>query len=104
MLRNHKKYLHLLIIYEKSPLGRAFFMTNISKEPRTVLHSSFIPVGSGKVIVEDTAIEGFSRFIMLFDLTEDIKTGNIYVSEYGTGGITLLRSKVTQGKVCNSQN
>ncbi len=43
--------------------------------------------------VEGSAVEGFSGFVMPLDLTEDIKTGNVYVSEYGTGGITLLRPK-----------
>ena len=43
---------------------------------------------------EGTSIEGFSGFIDPLDLTEDVKTGNIYVSEYGgEGAIVLLRPK-----------
>jgi hypothetical protein len=48
--------------------------------------------------VEGTGIEGFSGFVMPLDLTEDIRTGNIYVSEYGSGGITLLKPKLAQSK------
>ncbi len=44
--------------------------------------------------VEGPSIEGFSGFIDPLDLTEDVKTGNIYVSEYGgEGKIILLRPK-----------
>lgn len=42
--------------------------------------------------VEGASIPGFSGFVDPLDLTEDEKTGNIYVSEYGgEGRITLLR-------------
>jgi hypothetical protein len=41
-----------------------------------------------------SSIEGFSGFKDPLDLTEDLKTGNIYVSEYGgEGKIVLLRPK-----------
>lgn len=44
--------------------------------------------------IEGVSIEGFSGFNNPLDLTEDIKTGNIYVSEYGgEGKIVLLRPK-----------
>ncbi|MCU7547711.1 Ig-like domain-containing protein [Chitinophagaceae bacterium LB-8] len=49
--------------------------------------------------VEGSAIEGFSGLVMPLDLIEDTKTGNIYVSEYGTGGISLLRPKVTNNPI-----
>ncbi len=40
------------------------------------------------------SIEGFSGFLDPLDLVEDVKTGNIYVSEFGgSGTITLLRAK-----------
>lgn len=46
--------------------------------------------------IDGTSIEGFSGFIDPLDLTEDVKTGNIYVSEYGGDGrIILLRPKTT---------
>jgi hypothetical protein len=39
-----------------------------------------------------SSIEGFSGFKDPLDLTEDLKTGNLYVSEYGGDGkIILLR-------------
>ncbi|OLY93352.1 Ig-like domain-containing protein [Cnuella takakiae] len=41
---------------------------------------------------EGNAIIGFSGFVLPLDLTEDPHTGNIYVSDYGTGGIYLLRA------------
>ena len=44
--------------------------------------------------IEGTLIEGFSGFNDPLDLTEDVRTGNIYVSEYGGNGkIDLLRPK-----------
>jgi hypothetical protein len=47
--------------------------------------------------IDGNSIPGFSGFIDPLDLTEDIKTGNIYVSEYGgdSGKITLLRPDTT---------
>jgi glucose/arabinose dehydrogenase len=46
--------------------------------------------------IDGTSIEGFSGFIDPLELTEDVKTGNIYVSEYGGNGrIILLRPKKT---------
>ncbi len=51
--------------------------------------------GTSKDIVssiEGKAIVGFSGFIDPLDLTENVKNGNIYVSEYGGDGkITLLK-------------
>lgn len=44
--------------------------------------------------VEGPSIQGFSGFIDPLDLTEDVRNGNIYLSEYGkTGRIILLRPK-----------
>ncbi|MEO6456264.1 MAG: hypothetical protein ABIN97_19460, partial [Ginsengibacter sp.] len=55
------------------------------------------PGGTNKDIIssiEGPSIEGFSGFIDPLDIIEDVKTGNIYVSEYGrTGRIILLRPK-----------
>ena len=54
---------------------------------------------------EGTSIEGFSGFIDPLDLTEDVKTGNIYVSEYGgEGGIVLLRPKVVANTTVGNIN
>ncbi len=42
--------------------------------------------------IEGASITGFSGFIDPLDLTENVKNGNIYVSEYGGDGkITLLK-------------
>ena len=50
--------------------------------------------------IDGTSIEGFSGFIDPLDLTEDVRTGNIYVSEYGGDGrIVLLRPKKIMEKV-----
>ncbi len=53
------------------------------------------PGGNKKDIIkqsEGTAIPGFWGFNVPIDLTEDIRTGNMYVSEFaGDGQITLIR-------------
>ncbi|MEO6329430.1 MAG: Ig-like domain-containing protein [Ginsengibacter sp.] len=58
------------------------------------------PGGQNNDIISSTegpSIEGFSGFVDPLDLTEDLKTGNIYVSEYGgTGRIVLLKPRNTQ--------
>ena len=54
------------------------------------------PGGAEKDIVsarEGTEVEGLSGFIMPIDLTEDVRTGCIYVAELGSERITLLRPK-----------
>ena len=44
--------------------------------------------------IDGASIEGFSGFIDPLDLTEDVRNGNIYVSEFGgEGRIILLRPK-----------
>jgi hypothetical protein len=43
--------------------------------------------------VESSSVEGFTGFVLPLDIVEDTTTGNIYVSEYGGGGINLLRPK-----------
>jgi hypothetical protein len=49
--------------------------------------------------IDGASIAGFSGFVDPLDLTEDVKTGNIYVSEFGGDGrITLLRPKNFVGK------
>jgi hypothetical protein len=56
---------------------------------------TLVPGGTDKDIVSSTEgnlIQGFSGFIDPLDLTEDVRNGNIYVSEYGGDGkIDLLR-------------
>ena len=53
------------------------------------------PGGDKKDIIKATegwAVPGFYGFLMPLDLTEDLNTGNIYVSEFGGDGqISLLR-------------
>ena len=60
--------------------------------------------GSNKDIVssiEGASIPGFSGFIDPLNLTEDVKTGNIYVSEFGgdSGKITLLKPHIDTAAV-----
>lgn len=55
------------------------------------------PGGPQKNIVsysDGASIEGLSGFVMPLDLTEDVRTGNIYVSEFGTERISLLKPKL----------
>jgi len=49
---------------------------------------------------EGPSIPGFSGFIDPLDLAEDVRNGNIYVSEYGgdSGKITLLRPTFSSGR------
>jgi hypothetical protein len=65
-------------------------------------HDDIMTLGTGGTsndvtsATEGSGIEGFSGFIDPLDLTEDVKTGNIYVSEYGgEGKIVLLRPNTT---------
>ncbi len=54
------------------------------------------PGGTSKDIVNATegyVIEGFSGFNDPLDMTEDIRNGNIYVSEYGGEKIVLLKPR-----------
>jgi hypothetical protein len=45
---------------------------------------------------EGASIKGFTGFVDPLDLVEDVRNGNIYVSEYGGNGkITLLRPNTT---------
>jgi hypothetical protein len=58
------------------------------------------PGGTYKDIVdymEGASIQGFTGFVDPLDLVEDVRNGNIYVSEYGgtTGKITLLKPNTT---------
>ena len=52
------------------------------------------PGPDGSINEAITGIDGFTQFSDPLDLTEDLKTGNIYVAEYGGRQITLLRPKV----------
>ena len=46
----------------------------------------------GKVVSDDCTIEGLGGLTQPLDLTEDKTNGNLYVSEYGSRCITLLRA------------
>ena len=46
---------------------------------------------AGRVDQELSGINGMSKFIDPLDLVEDLKTGNLYVSEWGGQRLTLLR-------------
>lgn len=50
--------------------------------------------------VEGSSTPGFTGFIDPLDITEDVKTGNLYVSEYGgdKGTITLLRPSTASAR------
>ena len=50
----------------------------------------------GAITESLTGIEGFTQFVNPVDLTEDPKTGNIYVAEFGGKRITLLRPQDSQ--------
>jgi glucose/arabinose dehydrogenase len=52
------------------------------------------PAPDGSIREAITGIDGFTQFSDPLDLTEDLKTGNIYVAEYGGRQITLLRPKI----------
>ena len=45
----------------------------------------------GNVIGEQFGIPGMSELVNPLDITEDTRTGNLYVSEYGAMRVTLLR-------------
>ena len=47
--------------------------------------------GNGDIQNAVTGIDGFTGLSNPLDLTEDVTTGNIYVSEYGSNQLTLLR-------------
>jgi len=65
------------------------------------------PGGSNNDIISSIgglSIEGFSGFKDPLDLTEDLNTGNIYVSEYGgEGKIVLLRVKKNLSELNSKQ-
>ncbi len=44
-------------------------------------------------VTEGISIEGFYGFVLPLDLIEDVRSGNIYVSEFGGECITLLRPR-----------
>jgi hypothetical protein len=44
-------------------------------------------------VTEGISIEGFYGFVLPLDLIEDVRNGNIYVSEFGGECITLLRPR-----------
>ena len=58
------------------------------------------PSGPNHIISGETpgrAIGGFADFLLPIDLTEDLHTGNLYVSEYGSDGqITLLKPRLAE--------
>src|SRR5690606_11238378 len=63
------------------------------------------PGGTNNDIVafnEGSSIEGFTGFVDPLDLTEDVRNGNIYVSEYGGNGkITLLKPSIISPLLLN---
>ena len=53
---------------------------------------ALLPDGpNGDVTTAKVGIPGFTGFTDPLDLTEDVRTGNLYVSDFGTQSITLLR-------------
>ena len=54
---------------------------------------------AGRVDQLLTGIDGMSKFIDPLDLVEDLKTGNLYVSEWGGQCLTLLRPKPDGSKM-----
>ena len=53
---------------------------------------ALLPDGpNGDVTTAKVGIPGFTGFTDPLDLTEDVTTGNLYVSDFGTQSITLLR-------------
>jgi glucose/arabinose dehydrogenase len=51
------------------------------------------PGPDGNITEAITGIDGFTQFSDPLDLAEDLKSGNIYVAEYGGRQITLLRPR-----------
>ena len=47
----------------------------------------------GNVRSATAGIPGLSALTNPFDLAEDVRTGNVYVAEYGARRITLMRPK-----------
>ena len=53
---------------------------------------ALLPDGpNGDVTTVKVGIPGFTGFTDPLDITEDVRTGNLYVSDFGTQSITLLR-------------
>ena len=53
---------------------------------------ALLPDGpNGDVTTAKVGIPGFTGFTDPLDITEDVNTGNLYVSDFGTQSITLLR-------------
>ncbi len=66
-----------------------------------------LTAGTSKDIVssiEGTSIAGFSGFVDPLDLTENVKNGNIYVSEYGGNKITLLKPHTSTTTIAQKEN
>lgn len=65
------------------------------------------PNSAGDITEAYTGITGFTQFVNPVDLTEDRKTGDLYVAEFGGKRITLLRpfagALATSGKVCREE-
>lgn len=58
----------------------------------------------GSVSEALTGIDGFTRFVNPVDLCEDLRTGRIYVAEFGAKRLTLLRPRagVMSAQVCRA--
>ena len=53
--------------------------------------SCWWPDQAGKITQSILNIDGLNHFTDPLDLTEDVKTGNLYIAEYGGQKITLAR-------------
>jgi hypothetical protein len=53
---------------------------------------------AGNIVGDDCKIPGLGGLTNPLDITEDPRSGNLYVSEYGAQCITLLRPTPVQGK------
>jgi glucose/arabinose dehydrogenase len=49
------------------------------------------PAGAGDIRAAAVGITGFTDLLNPLDVTEDVRSGNLYVSEYGAQRLTLLR-------------
>lgn len=66
---------------------------------------ALVPDGpNGDIGTSKIGIPGFTGFSKPLDLVEDTNTGNIYVSDYDTEQIVLLRAENTTNNECDIEN